>query len=156
MLSIDGVKYTQSLSIARHLAEEFDLAGMTPLDKLRADMVAHCSDDFAWRPILIFREKDAKKQAEQIAKFKAEELPMYLGYLEKILKENKGGDGFFVGNSLTWADVTFYTYLNMTSLIKLDVASYIDAFPKLKALYYRIEKIPAVAAWLAKRPNDAF
>ena len=39
-------------------------------------------------------------QAEQKKKFLEEELPKSLAAIEKLLKDNKGGDGFFVGDAV--------------------------------------------------------
>ena len=41
----DG-KIAQSLSIARFLANKYDLAGMSPLEKAQADMIVEFSKDF--------------------------------------------------------------------------------------------------------------
>ncbi len=48
---------------------------------------------------LRFRFCDVK--AEKKKKFLAEQLPKFLQNLEKLLLENKGGDGYFVGDSVS-------------------------------------------------------
>ena len=46
VLEVDGVKMGQSMTIARFLANKFNLAGSTPLEKGQADMVVDCCTDF--------------------------------------------------------------------------------------------------------------
>ena len=46
VLEVDGIQVSQSLPIARYLANKFDLAGMTPIEKLRTDMIVECCKDF--------------------------------------------------------------------------------------------------------------
>ena len=45
-MEIDGVQIIQSLSIARFLANKFNLAGATVIEKAQADMVVECTKDF--------------------------------------------------------------------------------------------------------------
>lgn len=46
VLEVDGVQIGQSMTIARYLANKFNLAGTTPLEKARADMIVDCMTDF--------------------------------------------------------------------------------------------------------------
>jgi len=160
LLTIDGVVYAQSMPIARYLAEKFGYAGKTDLDKLRADMVVHYCEDFVMAMVkmnLIF-EKDDKIKAEKSAKFEKEELNKYLENLETILKQNKGGDGFYCGDSITWADVA--VFMHITSYIKshgcIDVTPHLTKYPKLTALVQKVKTNPKIAAWIAKRPDTPF
>ena len=45
-LEVDGVKLGQSMTIARFLANKFNLAGSTPLEKAQADYIVDCATDF--------------------------------------------------------------------------------------------------------------
>ena len=46
VLEVDGVQLCQSMSIARFLANKFNLAGNTPLEKGQADMIVDFTTDF--------------------------------------------------------------------------------------------------------------
>ena len=46
VLEVDGVKLGQSMTIARYLANKFNLAGSNPLEKAHADMIVDCVSDF--------------------------------------------------------------------------------------------------------------
>lgn len=157
ILSIDGEVYCQSFPICRYLAEKFGYAGKTDLDRLKADMIVHCCEDMLQPLVKIRYEKDEKKKAELAAKFKDEELKPILTNFNKFVSENKHSGGYFVGDSLTWADLTFFQYVTfIKSHAGFDSAPHIAAFPKLKALLEKVEKVPQIADWIAKRPNNPF
>ena len=46
VLEVDGIQLSQSMTIARFLANKFNLAGSNPLEKAQADMVVDCVTDF--------------------------------------------------------------------------------------------------------------
>jgi len=149
----DGPVYCQSLSIARYQAEKFGLAGKTDEDKLKADMFVHCVDDILNSIVNILHELDPPTKEKLRKKFKEEQLPQSCGHFEKLLKQNHGGDGYLVGDSLTWADVTLFNHLTgFVDMAEVKTADFIDAYPKLKGLVDRVGKQPGIAAWLAKRP----
>jgi glutathione S-transferase len=150
ILEVDGVKLCQSNTIARYLARKYNLAGKTELDQARADMIIDCFEDTAKPMLAFFHESDEARKAELKKKFMEEQLPTSLGLLENILKANNNGDGYFVGSELTWADLAF---LNVASWIAMAGAeSQLANYPKLTALRGRVEKLPKVAEWIAKRP----
>jgi len=160
ILTIDGVVYAQSVPIGRYLAEKFGYAGKTDLDKLRADMIVHYCEDFftALQKLQILFEKDEKIKAEKSSKFEKEELNKYLCTFEKLLKENKGGDGFYVGDSITWADLAVYQHVTsfLQSHAAIDVTRHLTGYPKLTALLQRVKTNPKIAAWFSKRPDTPF
>ena len=46
VLEVDGAQIGQSITIARYLANKFNLAGGTALEKATADMIVDCTTDF--------------------------------------------------------------------------------------------------------------
>ena len=46
VLEVDGKQISQSLAIGRFLANKFNLAGTTPVEKFQADMIVECCKDF--------------------------------------------------------------------------------------------------------------
>lgn len=155
VLEIDGgVTLCQSRAIARYLARKFGLAGRTDLEQARVDMLADCFS-LTCKPMtdLLF-ESDESDEAELRKKFLREELPKSLAALEKLLKDNNGGDGFFVGDELTAADLGFLVMCDALSMIGAD--SQVDNYPKLKALRQKVSSTPKIAEWRAKRPNTFF
>jgi len=150
VLEVDGVRLCQSKAIARYLAGEFGFAGDSALDRARADMIVDCGEDVMKHTIAFFFEKDQAKQAELKEKFVKETLPVALQSFEKLLKENNGGDSYFVGDKMTWADIGFTDLCSWFSSLQVEIP--FDDAPKLKALKERVESSPKIAEWIKNRP----
>lgn len=151
---IEGQTFCQSNAVARYLARKYKLAGKNDLEQLRADMIVDCMEDTVKPMLIFFFEKDETRKAEAKKKYSEEQLPISYAGLESILKSNKGGDGYFVGDALTWVDLNL---LNTVGWAKMSGnGDLINNYPKLKALHDRVEKLPKVAAWLSKRPVTEF
>jgi glutathione S-transferase len=153
VLEIDGVKLCQSNTIARYLANKYGLAGKTELEKARGDMIVDCVEDVTNQIAKLFVEKDEAKKNELKEKLSNELLPGYYAKFEALLKENKNGDGYFVGDSLTWADIGVANGSSWITLLGLK--NPIDQNPKLKALVQKVESNPKIAAYIKKRPTAA-
>jgi len=154
VLEFDGVKLCQSNTIARFLARRFNLAGKSDLDQARADMIIDCIEDTVNPGYAVFFEKDPTRQAELKKKWLEEQLPASLDRFEKILKENKGGDGYFVGDDLTWADLGLFVISNVVNHI--GAGDLLEKRPKLFALHRRVETLPRIAEYLANRPKSDY
>jgi glutathione S-transferase len=155
LLEVDGKMLCQSNACARYLARQFKLAGKTDLEQAQADMIVDCLED-ALKPIFAFKfeTKDEAKKAELKKKFLEEQLSQHLTYLDNLLKKNHGGDKFIVGTELTWADLALINYLSWIDIA--EGSAQLANHPKLKALRERVESLPKVAAWIAKRPKSEF
>jgi len=154
MLEADGVKLCQSNTCARFLARKFNLAGKNDLEQAQADMIVDCLEDSA-KPILQFAfEKDEAKKAEMKKKFVDETLPNYFTLLEGLLKSNQGGDKFFVGSDMTWADIAFINFISWLGMAGAE--GQVKNYPKLNALNDKVQKCPKIAEWIAKRPKTEF
>jgi len=154
VLEVDGIKIGQTNACARYLARKFNLAGKSELDEARADMIVDCFGDTVGPIVTFFMEKDETKKAEMKKKYIDEQLPAYLTLLEGLLTANHGGDKFFVGDEMTWTDLTFLNYVDwMGHVCAIDPLS---THPKLAALKDRVEKLPKIAAWFEKRPKTEY
>jgi len=157
LFEIDGkVRLCQSLTIARYLARKHNLAGKTDLEQAQADMIVDCIED-AIRPVPVFarHEQDPTRKAELKKKYLEEQLPEFLSKLEALLVANNGGNGFCVGDNLTWADLYLVrAYGTLQLMAGLEVP--LDTHAKLKALYDRVVQLPKIAAYQAKLPATTF
>jgi len=153
LLEIDGKEtLCQSNAINRYLARQFKLAGKNGLEQAQVDMIIDCIED-SIKPLMQgFVEKDEAKKAELKKKYLEEQLPTYLTYMEAILKGNNGGDHFLVGDALTSADLGFITFIGLTAAAA-GAQNPLEKFPKLAALQKKVENLPKIAAWIAKRPK---
>lgn len=149
----DGVFYCQSNSISRYLAKKFGFAGKTERDELRVDMIfesveeafAHCK---AIRHAASDEEKAILKR-----KLEQEVAPKFLGNFEKILRENKGGNGWFAGDDITVADIQFYNWIEIP-VKKLGLSVDLSKYEKLNGLRQRVESHPKIAEWIRERPTS--
>jgi glutathione S-transferase len=154
LFEFGDVKMSQSLSIARFLARKYNLAGKTDLDQARADMVVDCIED-AWKPVPAFNHLEQVKKEELKKKYIEEQLPAFLDKLEALLVSNNGGDGYFVGDSLTWADL-YLVRANGALELTVGLQSPLSKHPKLNALYQRILSHPNIGPYMAKLPKTEF
>ncbi|NXX76137.1 HPGDS synthase, partial [Urocolius indicus] len=146
VLEVDGVTIHQSLAIARYLARESGLAGQTPVEQALVDAIVDTIDDFMTLFPWAEKNQDVRNQAfDDILTNKAPEL---LKDLDTFL----GDKNWLVGKSVTWAD--FYWDVCSTTLLSLK-ADLADNYPRLLALKDRVQALPAIAAWIQKRPKTA-
>nr|AGJ98458.1 glutathione-S-transferase [Sepiella maindroni] len=152
VLEIDGkIFISQSVAIARYLAHEFGLGGKTSLETARIDEIAECLQDIFNDKVKIkFAQEGAKEAAEKNYEKTCNRL---LPFLEEILSSNKGGDGYFVGDSMTMADL--HCFVGLESPLKLN-SDLLKPYPKLTALRKRVAESPKIAEYLKKRPVTDF
>jgi len=147
-LEFDGHVMCQSISIARFLANRFGLAGKSDLEKARADIVVDCVMDVTVPIVNIIHAQTEERREELKKKFVEEELPVFFGNFEKILKQNNGGDGYFVGDSVTWADLALMDVLDWGSFIN-HTMDY-SAYPKIQGLIGKLYGHSKIAEWRKK------
>lgn len=152
VLEVNGVKLPQSMTIARFLARQFQLAGKDNFEQAQADAVVDTLGDISSSMSQIFREQDENKKKELTEKFSSEGLPKNLTNLETLGKLYGGGGPFFVGNHLKWADLVFYATLE--NILAKD-GSVLDKFPWLKKNRAEVEKQPRIGEYLKNRPQTA-
>lgn len=151
VLEVDGVLLCQSQAIARYLAKQFGFNGKTDLEAAQIDSVVGCIEDLGTRISPIYDLKgDPEARAKYQERYRDEFLIPGLGKLENLLKSNGEGNGFFVGDSLTWGDLYF---VNLSEYALHMGKADLEGFPKLKALKARVEAVPQIAAWIKERPQ---
>ncbi|EFA79930.1 hypothetical protein PPL_06751 [Heterostelium album PN500] len=143
---IDGdFEISQSIAIENYIANKYNLAGDSLVDRTRILSIAQASYDIS---IPIFtNDTDEKK-----ALYKNETLPRFLSAWEKILTEN--GGKHFVGSKLSAADVSAYTTLE--NLYSKNYKEVVDKYPTLTNFKSTFEAIPSISDYLSKRPKDLF
>jgi len=154
VLTVDGVTISQSITIARYLAKEVGLTGTTAIHAAQADEMVDAQIDVMNKGVPAFLEQDPEKKQEMMAKHSAEVME-YFTMMEKKLEE-RGGQ-FFVANTLTWADIALYAYLDVMSEMTGPeaVAGMLGQCPKITDLRARIGKLPNVEKWIQNRPASA-
>jgi len=149
VLEYNGTTIAQSISIARFLAKEYNLAGKNRVEEAQADMIVDCVSDVLNSVVQIFREKDETKKAEITKTFQTEGLPNAMKMFEKLLSAN--GGKFFVGKELTWADLAFADFFSGLE------ARYGEAIfgdhKSLKEHIHRVMSLPNIKKWVENRPK---
>jgi len=148
----DGLKLNQSGAIARFIAASHGLYGANVSESARIDMIVDGLGDVRAK-YFVHRALPADQQDAAKAKFGTETLIEWLGYFERILSENNHGQGFFVGNKLSLADITFFV---VSEAAKTWNADAFKNFPLLAGLCDRVAANANIAAWLKKRPVSAW
>jgi len=150
-LEFDGERIGQSMSIARFLATEFGLTGRTNIERAKCDGIVDAWIDLGNAGIKFRFEKDEAKKKELEEKFVEDNLPKWIGQMEKILDANNGE--YFVGNDLTWADIAVAVGLSsITDMFKVEWES---KSSKLVAFQKKIYSLPNIKKWIDTRPNNS-
>jgi glutathione S-transferase len=153
VLRVDDKVIAQTGAIARFCGK---LSGLypndDPLQAAEVDQVIDAATDITNLFSASMREKDvARKMAlrEALAHGK---LPIWLGYLERLLVQN-GKTGFFVGQQLTIADLAIWRLVDWLTGGILDGVpqNVVDPFPLLKHHHAEIGNLAKVKEWMEKQ-----
>ena len=94
---------SQSKSIARFLANRFNLAGCSEIKKAKADMVVdQLSDLYYYYGQANYRQTSDEAKKREVDKFVSDKMKVYYGSLESWLERSK--TQFFAGDEVTFAD----------------------------------------------------
>ncbi|XP_022112172.1 S-crystallin SL11-like [Acanthaster planci] len=151
VLEVDGRMFGQSKAILRYLAKEFGLYGKTNIETAFIDQAIDMVEDI-WAPFNAIFTAPLGSKAEKVEKFLAETVPKVYQALERLLGLEVAGD-FFVGKTITAADLFFFTAVDLVDHMSKGANS-LENHPKLDALKGRIAANPKIAAWLAVRPPE--
>ncbi|XP_031552994.1 uncharacterized protein LOC116290139 [Actinia tenebrosa] len=147
MLEVDGKKLCESMAIARYVARENGLCPSDSFEIALCDQITDACGDCFGKVVKIYFEKDEERKKAAKEEFDNTQLPAFLTKMTALLKSNNDGKGFFVGNKLTYADITFFDTFQ-----KFEAAA-TEKYPELKALCQRIGDIPGIKEWIKSRPD---
>lgn len=144
----DEFTLAESGAILRHLARRYDLYGRGLKQHAMCDALADHIADLRTKYIPIAYASTFKTSPEATAEF-FNQLPVVLGFLERAHSRSQDPQaGWFIGSSLTFADVTAFDYLDGLEKLQPTV---LDNFPALKGFVARFRELPNVAAFLTTR-----
>jgi len=153
VLDVDGKQLAQRSAIENFLARKFNLHGGNEWDQAKVHEITESCADAINTFLRHAFAKDAAAKKTGLEEFFKTTMPATTAALEAVLKSNGGGDGYFVGHSVTLADIRFFTDFSAISGAN---ATVLDATPKLKALLARVGARPHIAAWVKARPDTPF
>ena len=152
VLQVDGKTIAQTGAIARFCGK---LSGLYPSDDNYAaakvdEIIDLCTDiTIQMRPSI--RETDPKLRTEMRKELSETILPRWLGFLEKLLEDNRD-TGFFVGSSISVADLAVWRLCAWISGGIIDGIStnLLEGFPLLSVHQREISNLPKVMEWVKK------
>ncbi|KAK6176050.1 hypothetical protein SNE40_014411 [Patella caerulea] len=146
-LEVDGTLYPQSGAIYSYLAREFGLYGKNNMEIFKVDIVMNIINDLMPFIVSVFvEEKDEEKKKILLEKLVNDDAPKYLAQLEHVALQN--GGAYFVGNSLTLADLAVFDLTDNLLQFKPDILS---TFPLIVNNRKVVESSPALTSYLKTR-----
>ena len=89
--------------------------------------------------------------------FRALRLPKFLGYFERLLKDNPAGGEWLVGNAVSYVDLSMFQVLaGLHYAFPKLMARLMKEHPKLAALHGRVQQLPRIKAYLASPRRMAY
>ncbi|KAK9506950.1 hypothetical protein O3M35_008793 [Rhynocoris fuscipes] len=148
VLEIDGKKLHQSTAITRYLGREAGIAGSNNWEALQIDMAVDTVHDFRQALASYWYENDEKLKEKKKEEVLKETAPFYLKKLDELVKEN---GGYLANGTLSWGDLYFIGISDY--LVGMLGYDFFEKYANLKALKDKVLAIPAIKAWIAKRPH---
>jgi glutathione S-transferase len=101
---------------------------------------------------------DQKAEAlRRAADFRKERLPKYLGYFERVLTRNPGGDAHLVGKALSYADLSLFQMVaGLRYAFPRAMRRIEKKHPRIVALHDRVRARPRVDAYISSPRRIAF
>lgn len=105
----------------------------------------------------LYYEDQKPESLRRAENFRALRLPKFLGYFERLLKDNPAGGEWLVGNSVSYVDLSMFQVLaGLHYAFPKLMARLMKDHPKLAALHGRVQQLPRIKAYLASPRRMAF
>ncbi|KAI8521308.1 hypothetical protein Bbelb_010620 [Branchiostoma belcheri] len=155
MIQKGKFRLSQTPAICSYLGKQFGLFPESEEDQWLAQQLNITIHDFIGEGRLAFHGRNnvesyyTQKEETQpyIDRFVATRLPRWLAHLETALKANKGGQGFAIGDKLTYVDLGLLHVLRATEAQFPEAWASNDSIPLLKAFKDRLSARPNLAAY---------
>mmetsp|Transcript_25811 Transcript_25811/g.32936 ORF Transcript_25811/g.32936 Transcript_25811/m.32936 type:complete len:227 (-) Transcript_25811:75-755(-) len=132
----------QSDAIARYLARKFDLYGKSPKEAAQIDEAYELFNDLLKELIKTVFADDLNAKIQGTLDTT---IPKYMNFAEKLLARN--GTGWFVGDSLSLADVqAFHIINNWTRPFSPELIT-----PPIQAFLKKMREVPAVKKYVTEK-----
>ncbi|MBN3753538.1 glutathione S-transferase [Paraburkholderia sp. Tr-20389] len=114
-----------------------------------ADMVTEAHDTH--HPLAAGMYYEEQKEAAKIraTDFIDHRIPKFMGYFERVLKQNPAGDAHMVGDTLTYVDLSMFQLIDaLHYAFPRAMRPFGERYPRLAALHDAVLKRPNIAAYL--------
>jgi glutathione S-transferase len=149
---------SQTANILQFLGPRLDLAPKAEAGRLwahqlqlvLADMVVEAHDTHHPIAKSLYYEEQKPESLRRAENFRKLRLPKFLGYFERLLKDNPGGDRHLVGRSLSYVDLSMFQVISgLHYAFPRMMARRMPDHPGLAALHQSVPKLPRIAAYFA-------
>ncbi|CAK1543260.1 unnamed protein product [Leptosia nina] len=140
-----GKTLNQSAAIGRYLSVQANLLPEDAWEQAELDATVLSIHDFWSRVAVYIKEKDPDKRAAIKKEVLEERIDYYFSRFEKELKKNNG----HFGKKLSWADFVLVGFVEATNLC-FDIELQ-KQFPTVNALINKVQSLPGVKEYIAKR-----
>ena len=140
-----GFRLAQSAAIANHLARAHGLRGRSARDEALIDQALGAVDDVRLelrKLVIAAPEQRAAVRAELLSST----LPRWIGYFDRLLRQNRDGQGHLVGEAVSIADLALWYLLEMIQDNGFGAA--LQGSPLLPAFLARIGARPKIAEYV--------
>ena len=153
-LEVNGKTIAQSKAIERYVAHKYGFMGESLEEAALIDSYCEFLRDFK---TAYHKEKRKPNREEAMKKWFNETLVEKLEGFEKILSNNgMFEDGFSVGDKLSLADISIYSFLVEFFDNKEGVMAAYKNCPKLKAIVINVDGNVNIYNWLQNRPEGSY
>lgn len=163
---VDGeLVVAQTANILQHLGPRLGLAPDDEAGRLFAHQLQLTLADLVFEahethhPInLGAYYADQKPEAARRAKgFREQRIPKFLGYFERVLAANPAGDGYLVGEALSYADLGLFQVIEgLRYAFPRAMARREQDWPRVVELHDSVAADPGIGAYLASERRIAF
>lgn len=158
ILKVGKLLVFQTANILQYLGPRLRLAPKAEAGRLwahqlqlvLADMVVEAHDTHHPIAKSLYYEEQKPESLRRAENFRKLRLPKFLGYFERLLKDNPGGGRHLVGKSLSYVDLSMFQVISgLHYAFPRMMARMMPDHPKLAALHQGVPKLPRIAAYLA-------
>ena len=115
-----------------------------------ADLVVEAHDTHHPIAKSLYYEEQKPESLRRAENFRTLRLPKFLGYFERLLGTNPGGDRHLVGKSLSYVDLSMFQLIEgLGYAFPRTLKGLAAAHPRVMALHRRVSERPRIAGYLA-------
>ncbi len=149
---------SQTANILQFLAPRLGLVPKAEASRVWANQLQLTVADWLYEtgqthhPIanVLYYEEQAAEAKKRAAHFRANRIPKFLGYFERILKRNPKGAAFVLGKKASYVDLSLFQIIEgLRYAFPRTMAQLEPQYPRLIALHDRVMARPRLAAYLS-------